>query len=147
MEFFQSPIFVFVLLGVSCYILTFIVRRVIETAFPRVKSKVISGADAVKGTELEGMPTVGGSEVFPTAISRWWNQVILYTIAPFWGVVMVCLFHGEKFYPEILRPWVITIPMGLFCGFFSGLMVKVLKKIFLDRVGATDEATLPSTSQ
>lgn len=141
---FSSPWFTLILLGVGCYVLTFITRRIFETAFPKLKAQVIPGDAAAKGTHLEGMPTVGGSEVFLSAISRWWNQVILYALAPLWGLALVVMCHGEKFYPEEFKPWIVSILIGLVMGFFSGFCVKLLKKIFLDKVGATDEATLPS---
>lgn len=142
----SNPLVLCVVLGVVCYFLTLITRRIVETAWPSVRSSVIPSEEAVKGTELKDERTVGATEIFHTAFARWWNQVILYVLPVFYGAVGMLLIRGSKFYPEPFRHWVVCIFVGSACGFFSGLMVKVLKKIFLDKMGITDEASLPTAN-
>ncbi len=143
---FSNPFFILVLLGVACYVCTLITRRIVETAVPKLVPKVISGEEALRGTELEGTKAAGTTQVYATPFARWWNKVILDSLAPLWGVFFGCLFHGEEYFPPEFKSWLVTVLVGLACGYFSGFLVKMIKKIFLDRVGATDEATLPSTS-
>ena len=70
MDFLKNPLLLIAIYATACYVLTFITRRIVETAKP----------------DLKKVP-------YTSTFSRWWNGVILYTIGPFYGVV---LFGAEK---------------------------------------------------
>lgn len=106
------------ILGLSVYIATFFVRRIVETAFPHLKKL----ADA-------NSP----SKTYANAWARWWNEVVLYGIP----VVFGCLASLTK--SEFLfGPVVGTFPQFLFGGavaWFSSYVYKGVKKAVQLRAG------------
>ena len=110
-----SPIVLAFIFAAACYILTFLTRRVVEAAAPKLK---LTTADA------------------PT-ITRWWNDVILFSLGPVWGVVIALCVRTASFVPPPFDAWQVAIVVGLVAGFLSGFLYRLLKKVIASRAGQT----------
>jgi hypothetical protein len=103
--------------GVAVIILTFTVRKIVETAIPSVKKK----AD-------ENDPEV----TYATTFGRYWNQVILYVLPPTVGMLIalmnVSYLHGESGPAELGG----RIFNGIVIGGCSAMVYKMLKKRGVD---------------
>lgn len=114
--------------ALACWILTFITRRVVETAVPSAK-KV---ADA-------NHPEV----TYKTTFARWWNEVILYVIPVAWGGASASVATMYPF-PEGIESLSGRLFFGVVVGFFSGFLYKLLKKALLKKFDIVSEDELPS---
>lgn len=98
-----------VILMVAVYIVTFIVRRSVEAAFPFAKK-----------ASKETAP----SRSYLTLFAVWWNQVLLYLIPVVVGI-------GLAFIPEFRAAGLGlggTAIYGLLVGWFSSFMYKIFWK-------------------
>ena len=114
-----------VIYGVVIIVLTFFIRRLVETASPSVKKQ----AD-------ENDPKLSYGSTF----SRYWNQVILYILPPAVGA-LIGIFNVEYLHgadgPAGLAGRVFN---GIFVGGCSAMAYKLLKKRGVD----LDQALSPS---
>lgn len=107
-------------LAVAVVIVTFFVRRIVETAIPSAKKK----AD-------ENSPKV----TYETKFARWWNQVILYAIpvvgggllamaatAAHWNLLSVDTLGGSAIY-------------GAIVGWFSSFLYQVFRRTLKKETG------------
>jgi len=114
--------------GLMCWILTFLTRKVVETAIPTAKKVV----DA----------NVAGA-TYKTTFARWWNEVILYVLPVAWGSVTATAATMYPF-PQGLDSFSARLFFGIVVGFFSGFIYKILKKIVLKKFDIVDESDLPA---
>ena len=116
-------------LTVMVIIGTFFARRIIETALPDLKKL----ADA-----NDPEPT------YKTTFSRWWNEVILYALAPglgaLSGLMEITLIHGDG--DASIGPMSSRVVYGVVIGWFSSFLYKLLKKLAKKTTGVD----LPSAS-
>jgi len=104
------------LFGAACYLLTLVVRRIVETAQPHLKEKP-----------------------YKTSFSRWWNQVILYLIPLIFGAVLALLLKGTSLIPAWVDSYRTASVYGVVLGSMSSMMYKVLKMLFLRKAGVGGE--------
>ncbi len=103
--------------AVSIVIVTFFVRRGIETAWPSLRKK----AD-------ENDPLVS----YSTTAARWYQQVVLYAIPVAVGVGLA-LPDIPFLVPEDLRTLGGRIFYGMVSGWFSSASYKVIKRLLAQR--------------
>lgn len=119
---FKNPVFLLAVYATACYVLTFITRRIVETAKPDLKE-----------------------EPYTSTFSRWWNDVILYTIAPVYGVVLALLLRKTDYFPEEVKgDWVVAVMFGLVCGFTCSWFFKIFKRM-LAKAAKVEEKELDDT--
>lgn len=109
---------------------TFFIRRIVETAFPKVKQAAPETALAVSYTN-------------PWSV--WWNQVILYAIPVVIGIGLALLIDDWKMPIEDGAPSISTggnMIYGIITGWFSGFGYKVVRKTLKQKTGID----LPSLS-
>lgn len=123
-DFLQHPLVLLCLYMASCYVLTLLVRRVVETAAPSLKKQADANDKKI---------------TYATASARWWNEVILYCLAPVFGVALAAGLHDTDYFPGEFKTSCTAILMaGVTCGFLSGLAFKILKKLLQRAAGVTD---------
>jgi hypothetical protein len=103
--------------AVSIVVVTFFIRRGIETAWPSLRKK----AD-------ENSPSV----TYSTAAARWYQQVFLYAIPVLVGLGLG-LLDVPFLVPEDLRTLGGRIFYGMVSGWFSSATYKVIKRLFAQR--------------
>lgn len=109
-----------VYLAVAVVIVTFFVRRIVETAVPSAK-KAADENDA--------------KMTYPTAFSRWWNSVILYAIPVVAGagLAMGAVASGWNILP--VKTLGSAAIVGGIVGWFSSFLYKVFRKVLKQRTG------------
>lgn len=102
-----------IVFGVSIILLTFLIRKVVETAAPSVKKKADENAPAT---------------TYVTTFARYWNQVILYALPPLMGGIIgvfnIPYLHGEHG-PTTMGGRIFA---GIFVGGASAFVYKSVKK-------------------
>lgn len=116
--------------GLMCWILTFLTRRIVETAMPHLKKS----ADANHG-----------DITYKTTFARWWGEVILYILPVAWGSLAASVATMYPF-PEGLTSLSARLFFGIVVGFFSGFIYKVTKKVVLKKFDIVSEESLPKAS-
>lgn len=107
-------------LGLAIFIGTFIIRRIVETAFPSAKKK----ADA-----NDPKPS------YETAFARWWNEVILYALPSIVGAVL-CLANISAISQDVdIKTTTDRIIFGVVIGFLSGFFYKLIRRMVFKRTG------------
>jgi len=104
--------------GVAVVILTFFIRRIVETVWPVLKKQA------------------GGNEPGPTYLTRfsmWWNTVILYAIPVVLGA-SAAFIHSDFLHGDI-KDFGGRLLFQAGVGWFSSFMYKVLRKVILNRTG------------
>lgn len=130
MEYLKNPIFLIAIYASACYVLTFLTRKVVETAHPDWK-KQHDENDAKQTYTSKG--------------ARWWNGVILYTIGPFFGVVLALALRKTDYFPDEFKgDWLVAVVFGLVCGFTCSWFFKIFKKL-LSRAAKVEESDLDKT--
>lgn len=114
--------------GLMCWILTFLTRRVVETAIPTLK----------KGTDANN-----GGTTYQTTLARWWQEVFLYVLPVAWGSLSASVATMYPF-PEGVSSFSARLFFGIVVGFFSGFLYKILKKVILKKFDIVDEKDLPA---
>jgi len=115
------------ILACAVFIVTFFVRKIVETAVPSVKKQ----AD-------ENSP----NKTYTTGFSVWWNQVILYAIP----VVIGCLFglfNAPFMFAGDIKTMSGRIIFGGVIGWFSSFLYKVVRKMIIKKTGI-DGSDLPT---
>ncbi len=146
MESIFTPMLVVAVVATACFIMTFLVRKVVETGWPALKPMKITADDAAKGTALEASRTSGNVAIYSSKMAQWWNEVILYAMSPIWGGLFGFAMRNVTFFPEEVRGAPFAVMFGVCVGFMCGFFFKLLKKLFLDKAGITDASALPSSS-
>ncbi len=113
--------------GLMCWILTFITRRIVETALPHLKKSADANHKDV---------------TYKTTFARWWNEVILYVMPPSWGALAGGLASMYPF-PDGLTSLSARLFFGVVVGFFSGFIYKIVKKVVLKKFDIVKESDLP----
>jgi hypothetical protein len=102
----------------GCWVLTFLTRRVVETAIPSLKKK---------SDENDSQIT------YTTPFSRWWNQVLLYFIPTCWGMLGGASLGSVYPFPEGIQSMSGRIFFGMVCGFFCTFGYKLIMFIILQK--------------
>jgi len=121
---FKNPLVLVGLFATACYVLTLITRRVVEAAKPDLKKQ--SDENSSKTT-------------YASAWARWWNQVILYAIAPTYGVALALFMRGSEYFPEPLRDTELAILFGMVAGFLCSFFFKLFKRMVVGHAGAAGD--------
>lgn len=109
-----------VYLAVAVVIVTFFVRRIVETAVPSAKKKADENEAGV---------------TYETTFARWWNNVILYAVPVLTGSLLALA--------ETALEWGWLAPQSLsgaflyggIVGWFSSFLYKVFRKVLKARTG------------
>lgn len=116
-----------VVLACAVFIATFFVRRIVETAVPKLAKKADENE---KGATYE------------TAFARWWNQVILYAIPVVFGALV-----GIANIPYVFGEEITTMPgrclYGGVVGWFASFFYKLLRKALVKHVGVEEPEAPP----
>lgn len=124
MEMLKNPIFLLAVYGTACYVLTFITRKIVETAKPDLKKQ--ADANSKKITYL-------------SAGARWWNDVILYTLAPTFGAALALGLKDTDYFPDEFKGGTLVALMAGVCvGFTCGWFFKIFKKLLTRATGMKD---------
>lgn len=105
-------------LGVAIFMAIFMLRRIVETSFPRLKKQCDVNAPKV---------------VYLTAMSRWWNEVILYFLPVFLGLASG--FIKSDFFFAGIGDKGGRLIFGAVVGWFSSFLYKLLRKVILQKTG------------
>lgn len=102
---------------VCVILITFGIRRLVQTAVPSVKKRVEANAEGI---------------TYATTFSRYWNEVILYILPPLVGAIIgvfdIPYIHGASG-PDTLGGRVMA---GIFVGGMSAMGYKLAKKRGVD---------------
>ena len=98
---------VVVVVGLSSWAGTFLIRKIVETAVPSAKKQ----ADANHPNKS-----------YLTTFARWWNEVILYATPVVIGMV------ASLCYPQDIKTSG-KLVLGALVGFFSSFVYKIVKKV------------------
>ena len=104
--------------AVAVVVLTFFIRRIVETIWPKLKKQ----ADA-----NDKEPT------YLTSFSRWWNTVILYAIPVVLGACTA--FVSSDFIHGDIKDLGGRLLFQGGVGWFASFMYKVLRKLILKKTG------------
>lgn len=122
MDIFKNPLFLLGILGTTIFFLVFITRHIVEAAKPKWKKQ----ADA--NDKKKSYLSTG---------ARWWNEVILYGLGPFYGVIL--LLGLRDYLPEEFKASTLIIVIsGTALGFTCGYFFKIAKKILTKAAGMKD---------
>lgn len=116
-----------VFFALGCWILTAGVRRVLETAVPKLKDK---------------------GPVYESKLAEWWREVVLFILPAAIGVAGAIPLRGvevggTRIIPIMFSSWQGAILYGLVIGFFCSLIYKAFKKMFFNKLGVKSEKELP----
>lgn len=106
-------------LAMAVFILTWIIRAIVETTWPSLKKR--ADANAPSATYL-------------TAMSRWWNEVILYmvpvAIGGFFGLTVSSSFlFGD------IAELSTKVTLGGVVGWLASFLYKILRKAVKQKTG------------
>ena len=113
--------------GLMCWILTFLTRKIVETALPHLKKSADANQAGV---------------TYKTTFARWWNEVILYVVPVAWGAGAAAAATMYPF-PQGLTSLSARLFFGIVVGFFSGFIYKIVKKVVLKKFDIVKEEDLP----
>lgn len=97
--------------AVAVVVLTFFVRRIVETIRPDLKNE----------------------EPYKTALAKWWNSVILYAIPVVFGACSA--FINSDFLHGDIKDFGGRLLFQGGVGWFASFMYKVLRKLVLKKTG------------
>lgn len=117
-----------VILMIAVVIGTFFVRRVIETAFPKVK---------------QAAPETAAGVTYTNRAAVWWNQVALYFIPVLMGAAMAFLFKDLVALDTFNSKAGLAL-YGALAGWFSSTGYKVVRKLVQTKTGV-DLPAAPTT--
>lgn len=124
MDLFKNPIFLLAVYGTACYVLTLLTRKIVETARPDFKKQADANDAKIS---------------YVNAGARWWNEAILYTLAPLFGVLLALGMCGTEYFPEVFKANKLVVVMaGLCVGFTCGWFFKIFKKLLSKASGFAD---------
>jgi hypothetical protein len=97
----------------ACGVVTFLVRRVVETALPHLTKP----------------------EPYPTTFARWWNKVVLYALPVVLGALLFTLFYRSS-----VEHTATAVLWGAELGFFCGFGFKGFSALLGQRTGVAAKA-------
>lgn len=112
--------------ALGCWVITYLLRRVLETAVPKLKD----------------------TAPYETKLAEWWGEVILPTMPALIGVIGALILkgvvvEGYRIIPVMFSSWQGAVLYGVVVGFFCSLIYKAFKKMFFNRLGVKTEEELP----
>jgi len=107
---------------IGCYGLTWIIRRGIETAWPKLRPL-----------------KKGGTEVYLSKFADWWNSFILYLIPPAVGLGLGAGLYKHFEWPATFKTLQGVMFFGMVCGWLSGLLFKLLIRLLTKRLTGEDD--------
>lgn len=115
--------------ALGCWVATFLIRRIVETAYPKIK----------------------GKPPYETKLQEWWHEVILFALPATIGVIGALILRksevaGTSIVPPMFSSWQGAILYGLVIGFFCSLIYKAFKQMFFKRLGVKTEEELPKAT-
>jgi len=113
--------------AVAVVVITFFVRRVVETLRPELKKQ----AD-------ENDPKI----TYKTKLAMWWNTVILYAIPVLLGAC-TALFNSDFLHGDIKDLGGRLLFQGG-VGWFAGFLYKILRKMIVQRTGVDIQPSDPT---
>lgn len=120
-------------LAISIFVLTLFIRRIVETAWPKLKKQ-----------HDENSPNV----TYLTQTARWWNTVILAMLPVAFGILAGLLIKSDFFFSGIGDKGG-RLAFGGGAGWFSGTLYALLKKLLFQKfnleVKAGDSDAPPSS--
>jgi hypothetical protein len=108
------------ILGLTAFIGTFIIRRIVETAVPTARKQADANAPGA---------------TYSTPFSRWWNEVILYAMPAIIGGSCGAVNLGEALNSDAGKTLWGRMFFGMIVGFFSGFIYKVARKLLKKTTG------------
>jgi fucose permease len=108
------------ILAVSIYIITFFIKRVVETAWPALKKQ----AD-------ENSPKV----TYPSQIARWWSKVILPAVPVAIGVALGAFHVPYLFDAPGLEQGAASMFFGGVIGWFATMLYKGVRLAIKAKTG------------
>jgi len=117
-----------VILALACYIVTWFIRRAVETARPSL---------AKKADENHKDAT------YETPFARWWNKFILYLIPVVTGALSG-LIDMPFIFGEDLKTTAARCLFGSVIGWFSGMLYKGLRMGFAKKLGVDPKDLTPN---
>ena len=110
----HKPWFLLAVYGTAIFFLTYSTRKIVETAKPELK-KQADANDAKISYKSTG--------------ARWWNEVVLYSLGPFFGVVLAFSLRETEYFPAMFKAnYALTAMAGICVGFTCGWFFKIFKK-------------------
>lgn len=106
------------ILGVGIFIVVFMLRRIVESAWPKLKKQ--ADANDPKTTYL-------------TTMSRWWNEVILYLLPVILGAF--CGLIKSDFLFAGIGDKGGKVIFGAVIGWFASFLYKLLRKVIKQKTG------------
>lgn len=103
--------------AISVVIVTFFIRRILETAWPALRKKADENALAL---------------TYSSSLARWYQQVVLYAIPVVAGGV-IGLLKIPYFFPETVQTASGRLFFGGVVGWFSSAVYKVVKRTLAKR--------------
>jgi hypothetical protein len=100
-------------------IVTFFIRRIVETAVPSAK----------------GVENGHKGATYKTKFGLWWNSVILYAIPVLLGAGVAILAFGSDYLPEDLKTRAGAGMWGAVIGWCSSFIYKVTRKFLKKKTG------------
>lgn len=114
------------ILALSVVILTFFIRRIVETAVPSVKKKADENEIGV---------------TYSTQFARWWNQVILYSVPVIVGACIGLLKVPYLFNIEGMETRGARVFFGGVVGWLSSYIYKIVRMTLKKKTGVDLEPT------
>ena len=105
--------------GAGCYVLTLVIRRIVETAKPTLRIKP-----------------------YAFTFSRWWNQVILYVLPILLGSLGAIGLRGTTVMPEGVESFKAAVVYGMVLGSMSSMLYKILRMLIMKKAGVCSESEL-----
>lgn len=109
--------------GLGAFVLTMLIRRVVETRWPLLKKQ--ADENVMELTYL-------------TESARWWNEVVLYLLPVVLAMLLMLVLPAEVL-PEKLEHTAPKLLGGLVSGFFSTIIYKIVKRLIVQRAGVSPE--------
>lgn len=106
-------------LAMTVVIITFFVKRIVETAAPSIKKQ----AD-------ENSPQA----TYKTQLARWWNEVILHLIPELLGAI-IGIFPNEFLYGTTVKTMSGRMFYGIVTAWFSSSLYKIVRKAIAAKAG------------
>jgi Na+/H+ antiporter NhaA len=111
-----------VVLALSIYILTTLLRRLVETWKPKLKQKTDEDEDG---------------KTYGNPWSRWYNKVIVYFLPPLFGAALGVA--GIPFLFGDIEQLSARILYGVVVGYFSGSIYKVVSSALRKQVASASQ--------
>lgn len=104
--------------GVAVFVVTWFVRKVVETVWPTLKKNADENAKEF---------------TYATPMARWWNTIILYAIPVTLGA-LAGLIPSDFLFGDV-KDLGGRILFGAGVGWFASFLYKILRKVILKKTG------------